>query len=358
MSWARKDIFKYAVATFFLTAFAILFAPFYGELALAAIVALAMEPALGRWLQPRHLRWKFSVAGILVVMFTVLAFPITYVGFRTYKYFLKLSQSGVQNSELFQRLTEFKTKAIQFVDAWTVRWGLETQFDLSTSLDEVLSNAINLLVHASGQLAAKAPVLLLSIFVFVAALYYFLAEARTIKSAFMKQRLLSPEETTRLLNVLQNSSFGTVVTSFVIAIMQATIVTLGALIFGYGDWSVVWALTFFCSFIPVIGAAPVALALGLVALIMGDTGSLIGMIVVAVIAGTTDNLVRPFLISSNEQDLHPVVGLLAIIGALLLLGMPGLFLGPVIAGVAIKIIPTLFGPPPTEAVKGPAKKAP
>lgn len=356
MSWSRKDIFKYSVSTLFILAFAILFAPFYGELLLAAIVALAMEPVMGRWLQPRHLRWKFSVAGILILMFTLLAFPVTYVGYRTYRYFLKLSQSGVQNSDLFQRLIEFKTKAVQFVDAWTVRWGLETQFDLSSSLEEGLSQAINVLVHVSGQLAARAPALLLSIFVFCAALYYFLAEARTIKSAFIKQRLLSPEETSRFIDVLQNSSFGTVVTSFVIALMQATIVTIGALVFETGDWSVVWALTFFCSFIPVIGAAPVALALGLIELIMGHSGATLGFVVVAVIAGTTDNLVRPFLISSNEQDLNPVVSLLAIIGALLLLGMPGLFLGPVIAGVAMKIVPTLFGPA-TEGAKDPAKKA-
>jgi predicted PurR-regulated permease PerM len=147
-----------------------------------------------------------------------------------------------------------------------------------------------------------------------------------------------------------------VVTSIAIAALQATIVTIGSFIFSAGEWAVVWAVTFFCAFIPVVGAAPVALALGIFKLVMGQPGDFIGFLVVAVIAGTADNLVRPFLISSNEQDLNPVISLLAIIGALMLMGMPGLFLGPVIAGVAVKIIPTLYESV-TEGGKGPSKKA-
>lgn len=363
MSWSRKEIFKYVIAGIFLTAFAILFFPFIRELMLAAVVALAMEPFLGRWLQPRHFRWKISVLLILVAMFHLVSLPLAFVGYRTYRYFVRMSQEGVTNSELFQKLTEVKAKILQMVDQLTVKMGLEAQFDITGSLEEWLSNGINFVVHASTQMVTQLPSLLISIFVFCAGLYYFLAEARTIKSVFMKQRLLTPNEAGRLIAVLQNSSYGTVVTSLAIAMMQASLVCLGSAILRTGDWAVVWAVTFFLSFIPVVGAAPVALALGLYQLIMGDVGSAIGFVVVAVIAGTADNIVRPFLISSNEQDLNPVVSLLAIIGALLIMGMPGLFLGPVIAGVAVKIIPTLFSdepvavPPPAEGAKGRSKKA-
>lgn len=359
MSWTRKEIFKYAIVTVFLTAFAILFLPFYRELMLAAVVALAMEPFLGRWLQPRHFRWKISVLAILIAMFHLVTLPLGFIGYRTYRYFVKMSKDGVQNSELYQKLTELKTKLIAVIDQWTVKWGLEAQFDITGSLEENLSHGINLVVGWSTQLVTQLPSLMISIFVFCAALYYFLADARSIKSMFMKQRLLTPAESNRLIAILQNSSYGTVVTSLAIAMMQASIVTLGSAILGAGDWPVVWAVTFFLSFIPVIGAAPVALALGFYLLIMGDIGGFIGFMIVAGIAGTADNIVRPYLISSNEQDLHPVVSLLAIIGALLTMGMPGLFLGPVIAGVAVKIIPALFTDEPigpTVAAKGPTKK--
>jgi predicted PurR-regulated permease PerM len=156
---------------------------------------------------------------------------------------------------------------------------------------------------------------------------------------------LTPAESKRFIEILQKSSYNTVVSSVVIAAMQATIVTVGALILGSGDFTVVWVVTFFCSFIPVIGAGPVALALGVGDLLMGQYGTAIGFLVVAIVAGTMDNLVRPYLIASGDEDLHPVVSLLAIIGALLIFGMPGLFLGPVIASVAFKIIPAMQNAP-------------
>jgi predicted PurR-regulated permease PerM len=132
-----------------------------------------------------------------------------------------------------------------------------------------------------------------------------------------------------------------VVSAVVIAVVQATIVGLGSLFLHTGDFAIVWVITFFCSFVPVIGAGPVAFSMGLFKLIEGDIGIAVGFFIVAAIAGTVDNLVRPYLISSGENDLHPVVTLLTIVGGLVIFGMPGLFLGPVIASVAVKIVPSL-----------------
>ncbi|MGE4132257.1 MAG: AI-2E family transporter [Bdellovibrionales bacterium] len=350
--WTKSDIFKYLVATLFLGSFAILFLPFFSELILAAIVAFAMEPFLGRFLQVRHFQWKASVAAILFGMSALLALPVTYVFYKTYKYVLKISEGGIQNSEPVQQLMLIKSKVLGVVDSLAARFDLETQFDISGWLDEGLNHAVNFFAQQSTQLAARIPGVLISTFVFIAGLYYFLAEARTLKTVFMKQRLLTSPEAGRLIGVIQKSCSNTVITSVAIALVQGTIVALGSLIFKAGDWAVVWIITAICSFIPVIGAGPVAFVLALAKFVMGDYGQAIGLVVTAVIAGAMDNLLRPILMSSSDQDLNPVVGLLAIVGALLIFGMPGLLLGPVIASVALKIIPTLFESP-TAAAKDP-----
>lgn len=349
MTSSRRLNFKYFVVILFLLAFAVMFIPFYSELALAAVFAFAMEPSLGRLLHPRHLRWKMSVAAILFLMFLGIALPISFVLYRTYRYLVKLSESGVQNSELFQKAALIKEKVANAVDRVGGTLNLDWQFEISSTLDEGLNKVFEFFVKQSGAVVTQVPSLMISIFVFCAALYYFLAEGRTIKGAFMKQRLLTPNEASRFIDVIQQSCFATVVTSIIIAFMQASIVGVGALIFDTGDFAVIWVLTFFFSFIPVIGAGPVAVLMAIYHLLMDNYGGAVGFLVVAVIAGTADNLVRPYLISTQDQDLHPVVMLLAIIGALLVFGMPGLFLGPVIASVAIKIIPTLFDE------EGPAK---
>lgn len=338
----RKRIFKMIVATVFLVAFAVLFFPFYAELLLAAVFAFAMEPALGRWLQPKHLRWRTSVALILVAGFIIIATPLTIVGYKVYASVVQISKSGLQNTEIYKKLYEIKGQFVDMGMRVSSRLGFDNQVDLAGLSEDALAKVTSATLAVVTGMVGNIPQIILSIFIFVAALYFFLAEAATIKHIFNRQNLLSPHETDRFVEVLQRASYSTVVASLIIGVLQSTIVGIGSLIFSAGDFMVVFVVTFFASFIPVIGAGPVAASLGLYMALLGDYGPAIGLGVVAVIAGTVDNLVRPYLISSSEGDLHPIVSLLAIIGALLIFGMPGLLLGPVIASVAVKIIPTLY----------------
>lgn len=354
--WDRRSIFKFVISALFIGAFALLFVPFYTQIFLAAIFAFAIEPFLGRWLTSRRLRWKTSVALILLGMFVVLALPVSLLAYKAYRYLAQISQSGVHNSELFQKLIAFKSGILNLVNSFFERFGLSQQFDFSSLIDDGLNQAVNFLVGYSTNIASNIPMLLLGVFVFCAALYFFLAEASWVRATFMKQRLLGPGESERLIAVFQRSCYSVIITSVIIAVMQATIVALGSLILEAGDVAAVWGITLICSFIPVIGAGPVAITLGLYKWVMGDYGQAIGFLVVVLIATTSDNVVRPYLLSS-DGDLHPILSLLSIIGAILIFGMAGLFIGPVIASVATKIVPALYSHEPLTAVlKGPSKK--
>lgn len=350
--WDPKRIFKFLLAAIFLISFAVLFVPFAAEILLAAVFALAMEPTLGRWLQPRQLRWRTSVAFILIGMFVVIALPVTMVGYKGYGTVMEISKTGFQNTEIFKKMIFVKTEGLNVLNRVLAKLGLEDQVNLEQISGDSLSSVANVGISFFTGLINQIPSILLSVFVFCAALYYFLAEGAVIRRTFNRQQLMEPHITKRFVEVLQKACSSTVTSSIIIGVMQAAIVSVGALICEAGDFLVVFVTTFFVSFIPVIGAAPVALALAGYKALLGDYGQAIGLGVVAVIAGTSDNLVRPYLISSTEENLHPIVSLLAIIGALIVFGMPGLLLGPVIASVAVNILPTLYdtyGPPAKDA---------
>lgn len=343
--WTQRDWFRGLVSGIFLLSFLALFLPFYSEILLAAVIALAMEPLMGKWIERFQLRWRWMVAVVLAVLFFVIATPITIVFYKTYLYFSDISQSGVQNTEFFQQLVGFKNGLQAWIGARLSSFGLETEFEMLSSTDDWLSQAGNTLIRIFTGTVYRAPRILLSIFIYSAALFFFLSESQEIKKLFLRQDLLKPEEAKRFIAVLQRSSFSTVVTSFVIAILQGTVMATGAAIFGVGDFTIVWVITFCCAFIPMVGAGPVGLVLAAYQLILSQYSAAIGLLVVAAIAGTLDNLLRPYLLSTSDEDIHPIVGLLCIIGAVMVFGMPGVFLGPVIASVAYKIIPTLYGPP-------------
>lgn len=342
VKWDRQNIFRFFVTAVFVGAFVAMFIPFFSEILLAGIFAFAVEPRLGKVLQAKHLRWRPSVAVILILFFTVVLTPISIVGYKAYAFFSQIAKSGFQNSEFFKKLVLLKTGLLDRADSLLGRMNLTEQIDLSALSDDGMNSMGNWIMGASTSLVTNLPALMISIFVFCVALYFFLAEAGPIRRGFYRWELLPKGQADKLIHILQTSSYMTVVTSIVIGCIQASVVTIGAIACAAGDAVVVFVATFFFSFIPVIGAAPVALVLASYKFVIGMTGQGIALLIVAMVAGTVDNLVRPYLISSYDEGLHPLVSLMALIGALVVFGMPGLFLGPVIASVAVRIYPVLY----------------
>jgi predicted PurR-regulated permease PerM len=341
-TWKKQDIFKLVVTSVLILAMFALFIPFYSETLLAGVFALAIEPALGRYLQSKHLRWKASVAGILGAMFLIVAGPISMVAYKAYIYFSGISQTGFQNTEIFKKLVLFRAQLLKFANQLLHTMHMENQIDLAGLSEEALNKMGTLFVAVSTNFIYRVPEVLLSVFVFCVALYFFLAEARLIKGTFLRLQFLTLSESEKLIRVMQKSSFNTVVTSVSLGAIAASIVSLGSLILRGGDFTVVFVITFFCSFIPVIGAGPVALVLGLYKLVLEAYGEATGFLIVAIIVGIVDNVVRPYLISSNEADLPPAISLLTLIGALMIFGAPGIFLGPVIASMALAVVPIFY----------------
>jgi predicted PurR-regulated permease PerM len=152
--------------------------------------------------------------------------------------------------------------------------------------------------------------------------------------------------------VVQKSSYSTLVASAAIGALQASIVAFGGLIFGFKEFFLLFVVTFFTSFIPVIGAAPIAIILAVISLVQGEYLATVGLTVVALVAGSVDNIVKPLVFASaSEESLNPIVSLLAIIGAVIVYGLPGLLLGPILTELTLKIIPILFEEQKEDEVK-------
>jgi len=79
---------------------------------------------------------------------------------------------------------------------------------------------------------------------------------------------------------------------------------------------------------------PVTVGATLYLFASGRIGAGIGMAIAAVVIGISDNLIRPW-VQSAGTGMHPLVTLLAIFGGVHWLGWAGVFLGPVIAAVAL-----------------------
>lgn len=324
-------------------AFILIFSPFFTEILIAGIFAFALDPVMKK-MATSHIVQKYSiyfkrkqwVAITLATLTFAFTLPIFFAIYSLYNIINETAADGFQNSDFYKDVMHTKSIVIQYADKLIASLNFKRNFDLVAISDQFINEAGRKVISISGQALTQLPQLLMYIFVFCCALYFFLAEHRSLRSIFIKSRLVSPPEMDHLIKIFQKSCSSTLFASFVTGFIQASIVSLGSALLNVGDFFVIFVVTFFLSFIPVVGAAPVALFLAFLSLIKMNYGAAIALIVVSLIAGTIDNLLRPYLVSSDD-DIHPVVVLLGLIGSILIFGVSGLFLGPVITTVTVKL---------------------
>ncbi|MES2802665.1 MAG: AI-2E family transporter [Bdellovibrionota bacterium] len=337
----KEIVFKYLILWTVYISFAVLFWPFKTALLLAALFAMAMTPLLNRWLNKvdrEKLLIFFMVAGLILIIIV----PLTLIVTKGILNLANLQQDAIAQSPLYKNIEVTVGKLWGFVNNLSTRFN----FDLNESFDvqSILPKALQFVLPWLTALVTKLPEFLLQLFVFVTTLYFFLVKRREFLSWFKERRILSEDSLARLIALLQKVSYTVVFSTIIVASVQATIVTLGASISGFDGLLIIFILTFFMSFIPVVGSVPVSAALALFCFIQGDSGHGIVMLIALGIAGGIDNVIRAYILSAQEE-IHPLISLLTLIGALAVFGISGLFLGPIIAELAFAIGSIMKGEP-------------
>lgn len=119
-----------------------------------------------------------------------------------------------------------------------------------------------------------------------------------------------------------------------VAIAQGLIAGLGLLVTGVPNF-VFWTFVMIIlGFIPLIGTLFVWLPAAAWLFLNGNVNSAVILLVWGfIVVGAVDNFLRPFLVDESA-DLHPLFVILGVIGGIGVFGVIGLFLGPVIFGIA------------------------
>jgi predicted PurR-regulated permease PerM len=65
------------------------------------------------------------------------------------------------------------------------------------------------------------------------------------------------------------------------------------------------------------------------------------MLVVSLIASVIDNILKP-LLAGGDTKISAIVGFTSVVGAIIMMGLPGLLLGPVIMNLFARMMPILL----------------
>jgi len=332
-----KNFFKLFTAFMIVTCFLYILSPFIVPFFFGGMLALALSPFLTACMRKYNWTKKKALIITSIVLFCIFAVPVTIFCIRGAKIIAEFfSQQSVSG------LTQ-KTQAYvyNFLDHFATDNHLDTEM-VKERFNNFLQNAGSWTLKTFSELVTQIPDLLLALLVMMLSFFFFLLKEDHIRQIFDRYFYFTKSHSDKFVAVLKSSCREVFFSNVLTGILQSSIVSLGALACGIGDFYIIFFFTFIISFIPIIGAAPMAFALAMFAFFVEKrTGAGITMAVIGVVSGLADNVVRPYLVSLGEVEVPAFIGFLAVIGGVIVMGLPGLFVGPLLASLMYGILPII-----------------
>lgn len=194
-------------------------------------------------------------------------------------------------------------------------------------------------LELAGTLAGIGAEVALGLFVFFSAAYALLVNGPAAWEWTLAHAPLDNKGLERLRLAFHETGRGLFVGIGLTGLLQAGIATIAYLALGVPRAFVLGLVTFLASVLPTIGTALVWVPVSIALAITGrPTAAIILAVVGVVVVSSIDNILRPLLTRYGQLELPTFVLLIAMLGGLALLGTSGLFLGPLLARLAVEIV--------------------
>lgn len=169
-------------------------------------------------------------------------------------------------------------------------------------------------------------------------LYFMLVNARLFERVLVRVSPFKKSNGDKIGNKFRRLVVANAVGIPVVALGQAVVALIGYVIFGAPSPFLLFALTFFTSMIPVVGASIVYVPVGLYMMASGDTSGGIGIIAFGmIVVGSTDNIMR-FTLLKKLEDTDPLTTIFGIILGLKIFGFIGLVFGPILVSITFLLM--------------------
>lgn len=296
-------------------------APFLLSLFLGAVLALLAAP-LRRRLMEAGLGRRLSAAAVVLLTVTLVLSPIAGVGVLAARQAVSVGRGIVEDRALRpERLSERLPG--------TARRVLGDPAELRRQLRETLRAAGGAITGGVLAVTKAVPQLLLQLALALLAFYFFLVDGRRFVDWLLSLGAFDAELEARLMRAFRDAAVSSVVAGAAAAGVQGALIMTGYLVLGVPAAFLAGAGTFLLAWLPFAGSVPASAAAVAFLFSEGETAKAVVMIVWGALTTLADNVVRP-LVLQGRQQMHPFVGLVAILGGISLFGLLGILLGPIL----------------------------
>ena len=314
--------------------FALILWPFFGAVCWAVFIAIVFWPMHLRFLQGSHHRRNMAAAASLTVILLIVILPMAMLAASiTQEASLlveKMRSGEIQLSSYFQR-------AIQALPVWARN--MLNRFGLGEL--GMLQQKLLAMVGSSGQALTSRVVgigqvtldFIVAFFVMLYVLFFLFRDGEQLSQSIARSIPLHPQHTRRLLTQFATVVRATVKGNIVVALVQGTLGSLAFWVLGLPG-AVLWgAVMAVLSLLPAVGAAMVWGPVALYFLFTGEIVKGVGLVLWGtLVIGLVDNFLRPMLVGKDTRMPDYLV-LVATLGGIVVFGLNGFVIGPVIAAI-------------------------
>lgn len=321
-------------------------APFILPLFLAAVLAVICQPLQSYFLQKCRQNRSAAAALTTSAVVALVVVPLVIGTFFSAVQLYSLAQQhldGDWHRSLDLLWTRTVTPAIERLQPLIPEGLTEERIDeWKRQFGESLQSLAGQLAGRTFQYASSTVGMFVSMTVaagiFITALYYFLADGPVLISAAEEMIPLPVDHQRRLCERFATVVRAVVTATFLAALIQGFATTIAIELCGIGHFWIFLTVATIASLIPLVGAWIVWVPCAVWLVLHGDwvAASLLTLWGVCVVS-LLDNGVKIYVLQ-NDADLHPLLAFLSVVGALQVLGLWGIFIGPIIASCLFALI--------------------
>jgi len=308
--------------------------PFLLPLFLAAILAVLCQPVYRFFLKQTHNRPRLSAGLTTTTVIAALLIPLLIGTVAAAVELVTIAQNAFGGRDWDNALQAVRTEleldhAVARIEALS---GIPIDADqLQQEIQTNLQTGLKLLGQRTVGIAGAAVGMLVSSLMFVIGLYYFLADGPALLEAGQQLIPVHVDYQRQMLSQFDRVVRAVVLSTFLAAGAQGLATATALSLVGMGHFFLFLMVATVASLIPVAGTwlvwGPCAVWLAW----QGHWGQAVFLTAVgSLLIGTMDNVIRTYVLHSDAK-LHPLLAFVSVLGGLQLMGLWGVFVGPIVA---------------------------
>ncbi len=202
---------------------------------------------------------------------------------------------------------------------------------------QVVNSISNWVAGGLSQVTLGTANFLFMTFVFLYTMYFLQMDGDKLVRKILYYLPLNGDDESLMLDKFTSVTRAMIKGTFLIGILQGSLAGIAFYVAGFGNavfWGTVMAVL---SIIPSVGSALVWIPAGIILIMQGSVGPGIGLLAFCgLIVGSLDNVLRPILVGKDTK-MHELMIFFGTLGGILMFGIPGVLIGPVVASLFITV---------------------